>query len=455
MVTFAILLNNLTLRPFNNLPIFAILPPTMNQTLKTDILILGAGIGGYETFRSLEKQLRRAGIQKKITLIDQNNYFTFIPLMHEVAVGSVEPEHCTVALREIVAGTPHEFIKARVKSIDPTQKRIELDCPEIACDGLTYDYCVVALGSTINYFSVPGAMENTYHVRTLENALSFRHALINRFDSPDTHITISVVGGGPTGVEVAGHIAHLINIDLKRLYPKKTSIVRLIEKGPELASVLPLRARTLIAKRIRKLGVELMLNTGVNEVRPGELVLSTGQTIESDLTLWAVGIKNTAEEILPKEFCQNGRIPVNATLQHTLSPSLYAVGDMALYLNPKTGKPVPQLGETAHAQGQYVAKHMVAMLSNKTIKPFVFASKGSIMPVGEHYGIVVRGNLVFAGFFAWWVRRTVYVWFMPGIVRKLKIIIDWTLRLFGFADIISMNILPGAERRPPSDGSGK
>lgn len=410
------------------------------DTKHTDILILGAGIGGYEAFRSLESRLRRAGLHKKITLVDQNNYFTFVPLLHEVAVGSVEPEHATLALREVVAGTPHEFIKARVKKIDPPKKLVTLDCSEMAETNFSYDYCVIALGSGVNYFGVPGAAKFAYHIRTLENALEFKTELINRFDSPDPHITISVVGGGATGVEVAGQIAHLVNGDLRRLYPKKTSAIRLIERGEEMAAFFPLPARALVKKRLQKLGVELRLATNVKAVRADALVLDNGITIESDLTLWTAGLKNLADTILPGSYCQQGRIPIKNTLQLPQDPSLYAIGDNAECFDEWCQKLVPQLGEAAHRQGQYVARHLVAALKNKKIKPFHFKSKGIIMPIGEYYGLIVRGNWVLAGFFAWWARRLVYVWFMPGIVRKLKIISDWTLRLFGFADTISLSL---------------
>lgn len=407
------------------------------ETKHTDILILGAGIGGYEAFRSLAKGLRRAGINKKITIVDQNNYFTFVPLLHEVAVGAVEPAHATLALREVVRGTPHEFIKARIKKIDPQKKLVELDGADFPDSQISYDYCIIAIGSTVNHFGIPGAAEFAYHIRTLENALEFRTELINRFDSPDPHITISIIGGGATGVEVAGQIAHLVNRDLRRLYPNKTSAIRLIERGDEVVSFLPAKARKLVKKRLQKLGVELLLATGVQAVQEDALILSSGKTVESDLTLWTAGVQNMADSFLPSDYCNKGRVPITNTLQHPKDSSLYAIGDVAECFDEWCRVLVPQLGEAAHAEGQYVAKHLVGVLKNKKIKPFHFKSKGIIMPIGEHYGLIIRGNFVLAGFWAWWVRRTVYVWFMPGIVRKLKIITDWTLRLFGFADTIS------------------
>lgn len=406
------------------------------STIHTDILILGAGIGGFETYRALEKALRKHKIKKTITIVDQNNYFTFVPLMHEVAVGAVEPSHATLPLANLVAGTPHKFIKARVKAINPETKTVDFDCDIMDCSTISYDFCVLAMGSSINFFDVPGANQYTHHIRTLTDALTFRNALIDRFDSPDSHISINVVGGGAAGVEVAGQISHLITKDLNRLYPKKTSLIRVIERSPALVAMLPPKAQALVAKRLKKLGVEVLLNTGVTQVLEDDLKLNTGETIESDLTLWAVGVRGTANELLPEKFCDRGRVPVTETLQHALASSLYAVGDVAVIMS--LGKPIPQLGEAALHAGQYAAKHIISQYTKKTIRPFKFSSFGSLIPVGEHYALIVRGNFILAGFFAWWVRRTVYVWFMPGLARKLKIIMDWTLRLFGPADIISL-----------------
>lgn len=410
----------------------------MMEKENTNILILGAGIGGYETFRSLSYRLRRARLNKKITIVDQHNYFTFVPLLHEVAVGAVEPSHCAISLQELVMNTPHRFIKARIKKIDPEKKQVTLDCSDTGDATISYDVCVAALGSTVNYFDIPGAPEQTYHIRSLDNALAFRNALINRFDSPDQHITISIIGGGASGVEVAGQIAELARHDLKRLYPHKDTAIKLIERGEELASFLPPRARALIKKRLQRLGVDIVLKVGVKKVAGGSLILTNGGTIESDLTLWTAGLSSNSHTILGERFCRRGRIPVTNRLQHPDFESLYAIGDNAECFDEWCQVVVPQLGEAAHREGEYVAKHIVARLKSKKIQPFHFKSKGTLMPIGDRYGLIIKDNFVLAGFWAWAIRRLVYVWFMPGVVRKLKIISDWILRLFGFADIISI-----------------
>lgn len=188
----------------------------MNQ-IKTDVVIVGAGIGGYETFRTLTKFLKRSHIKKQILIIDQNNYFTFTPMLHEVASGSIEPQHATLPLRELVYKTPHQFLKARVEKIDPERKIIFTSQGQI-----TYEFCVVGLGSGVNYFNTKGAEEFCYGVRTLSKAIKLHEDIFQALEnSSQEEIIFTIIGGGFTGVEVAGQFMHLVNHDLKKLYPTK------------------------------------------------------------------------------------------------------------------------------------------------------------------------------------------------------------------------------------------
>ena len=413
----------------------------MNSELTTDILVLGAGIGGYETFRTLARLLKRYGIKKTITIVDQNNYFTFTPLLHEVASGAVEPTHATLPLQELVYGTPHRFLKAAVTKIDPKKKVVETSAGPIG-----YAYCVVALGSTTNYFGVPGAEQNAYHTRSLAGAMILRHNLIEKLESSQTEITITVVGGGFTGVEVAGQLAYFANHDLAKLYPQKKIAITLVQTTGVVVPTLPVNAQQLIIKRLKKMGVIILFNTAVQEVRPRSALIDGTERL-SDFTVWCAGFGNIAHCFLEESFCtSNHCIPTTPYLTHPAEPTIYAIGDIALVINPGETKPAPQLGEAAYHEGRYVAEHLVAMLRKKNMPPFRFKSKGTLMPIGDRYGIAVfGGKIVIAGLFAWWLRRTVYLMFMPGFLRKVKIVVDWTLHLFGFSYIIAVerNLEPG------------
>ncbi len=399
----------------------------------TDILILGAGIGGYETFRTLKNQLAKHGLKKQITIVDQNNYFTFTPLLHEVASGSVEPSHATVPLREIVYRTHHRFLKARIKKIIADQKIVETDVGAI-----TYDYCVVALGSGVHFYSISGAEKYTYNVRTLPEAMRLRTDLIRRIESCENETTVTIVGGGYTGVEVAGQLADLVRHDVDRLYPDDSVVIKLVQVGPVLVPSLPARAQRLILKRLTKLGVKVVLDSGVKEVKKDSVVLVDDTEHKSNLTVWCAGVGNLAGDYMPPNTCERGRLPVTEFLTHPSFPSLYGVGDIVCGQNPGSTVPFPQLGEAAHKEGEYVAKHIIASMGHYHLAPFRFNSLGTLMPIGEGYGLLIKGKFVMSGIVIWWVRRWVYIMFMPGIVRKLKIISDWTLRKIGFRYIIDI-----------------
>lgn len=403
------------------------------------IAILGAGIGGFETFRTLARLLKRKGLPQKILLIDQNNYFTFTPLLHEVASGSVEPSHATVPLRSLTYKTPHSFLKAEVQHVDPEKKIITTSVGKIS-----YDYCVVALGSGVNYYGTPGAAEYGYSVRSLSEAMRLRTDLIKKLEEPAPSFSVTIVGGGFTGVEVAGQLAYFLRHDGAKAFPHKTVSLNVVEAGSTLVPILPAKAQQKIIARLKKMGVELYFNNSVKEVKSDWLVLASGGEIQNNLTVWCAGVKNNGDQFLDPTETEKGKIPVNNYLQHQRYPSLYAVGDLVLGRNVNSVATYPPLGEAAHHQGEYVARHLVAeLLATKSKKinslpPFHFSSQGLLIPIGDHYGILARGSWVLSGFIAWWIRRTVYVFFMPGLARKIKIIGDWTLHLFGFSYIIAI-----------------
>lgn len=405
----------------------------MNPSLKADILILGAGIGGYETFRTLQKLLNRKGINKHITIVDQNNYFTFVPLLHEAATGSVEPDHCAIPMRELVR-PPHRFIKTEVEHIDPEKK-----CVHTGNGIIEYEYCVVALGSRVTYYGIPGAQKYTHHVRSLPGALGIQKKLVKQLEQQSINDwTLTIVGGGATGVEIAGQLADFAINDVKTYYPHHTVHIQLVQGGKTLVPREHPKIQKAAERFLKKAGVQLYLGTHVAEVKKNAVILSDKQTLRSHITIWAGGNEREAGSYLEPTYSDGALVPVNTYLHHKTFPSLYAVGDIAKEHDQKTGKPYPQLGEAAHSEGMYVAKHIVHTILKKPMRPFTFKSLGTLIAIGDKRGIGKIGPLFFTGWFAWWLRRTVYVNFMPRLSRKVRIIIDWTLRLFGPRYIINI-----------------
>lgn len=402
------------------------------KTQHTNILILGGGIGGYETYRSLARQLTRSNSKQTITVIDQNNYFTFTPMLHEVASGVIEPSHCAIPLRAII-NEPHQFIRASVHTVDPQKKEVAT-----SAGIFTYDYVVVALGSAVNYFKTPGAAEYTYNVRTLPAAIKLQKAIINILESCQEEISFTVVGGSYTGVEVVGQLTHFAESDIHTLYPDKKITINLIQAADSLVPILPEKTRQYIQKKLEQKKVTIYLNSRATKVTQNSVTLANNTVVHSDLVIWAAGFENTGACYVSKEFCEQGRIPVNTYLQHEKFSTMYAIGDIML-AKDKNGLPYPQLGEAAHKEGRYVAKHIISILRTKKFPlPFTFTSAGTILPLGNWQAVAQIGPLFISGPFAWWLRRTAYIMFIPGLARKFKIILDWTLHRLTHRYIIDL-----------------
>jgi NADH dehydrogenase len=179
-----------------------------------------------------------------------------------------------------------------------------------------------------------------------------------------------------------------------------------------------------------------MFNNSVTKVTENSVGLKSGEEMVSDITVWAAGFANLGPQFVDAEKCEKGRIKVDEYLRVLGDESCYAIGDIAYALDGVKGQPCLQLAEVAHKAGQYVGAHIAHQLSGKETEKFVFKSKGQLIPIGDWYGVAVFGSFTLYGWFAWWIRRTVYVLYMPGILRKLRIIFDWTVHSFGFGHFI-------------------
>lgn len=393
------------------------------KSQKTDILILGGGIGGYEVYRSLAERLKCNRIQKKITLIDKHEYFAFIPLLHEVASGSINPTHTTINLCDLVQGTPHQFINTTVLSIDPEKKQVTTEKGTIS-----YTYCIIALGSSVNYFGVEGAETNALPIRTYEHAVTLQKRLNETIlSAQEKPVTINVIGGGFTGIEIAGQVHDIACTYRKKHKGSHTISIHIIEAGKTILAPLPPKVQQVISRVLTKENVVIYTGKAVARVNADSVILEDGTVIPSSLAIWSGGVKNIAEPLLPAGYTEKGRVLMTQYLTHPLNDALYAVGDVALAKNKK-GQVIPQLGEAAHREGEYVADHIIARLQKKAVKPFDFTSKGTLIPVGSRFGAAVIGPFVLFGTLAWYLRRAVYLMFVPGWKNKLHIIIDWALR---------------------------
>lgn len=400
------------------------------------IVIAGAGLGGFQAFVTLKKLLKKYQLPHTITLINNTNYFTFVPMLHEVATGSIEPSHVALPLRELMVGTPHRFLQAYVQNIDLKKQSVMT-----SHGAVPYDHIIVALGSGVNFFNTPGAKEFAKTVRTLPEALAMRERLLSLLETDKQVLEVSIVGGGYTGVELAGQLGDFAHKEVRKLYPGRELRVRIIEANPALVNILPASVQELVTKRLQKLGIKIFTNQRVQAVGETTLTLGTGEVLPSDLTIWSAGVGNRAAEFLSDILMEKGCVMIDEHLHIKNMDNAYAVGDIAWGCNPGEAKPFPQLGEVAYHQGTFAAHNLVDILRKKpSTTPFTFVSKGTLMPVGDWYGVAKIGGITFGGRLAWWLRRTVYLWYMPSFLRKLRIVIDWTLHSFVFRHTINITI---------------
>lgn len=408
---------------------------------KPRIVVVGAGFAGLRAIRKL------AGIHAEIILIDRNNYHTFIPLLYQVATGFIAPEIITYPLRKYLRSIKNaRFIQAEVQRIDLTSKLLYLSSVQSATTSaienteaidLTYDYLIIATGSKTKFLGVEGAAEYSLPMRTLEDALGIRDRLIGNFERatvchhPDTKrqlLTIVIVGGGPTGVELAGAIVELVkgtlNKDYHNISPQEVKIV-LIHSGDKLLGYFPSHLSDYTSKQLRRRGVKVHLNSRVGRVTPQGVELEDKTFLEAATVIWTAGVEAdypTAGGKIPT--ASKEKIQVNEALQLPHHPEVYAVGDVALV--KQDGEPLLGIAPEALQQGGTVAKNLRRQLKGLSPKPFDYFNKGTAAIIARNSGVaLLLGRIPLGGFLAWLLWLGIHVYYLPGIANRFTVLGSW------------------------------
>ena len=409
---------------------------------KTRILILGGGFGGL--YAALEFEKRREP-DFEVTLVSQENFFLFTPMLHEVAASDLDLTHIVNPIRKLLRHVG--FFAGQVQSIDLAARRV------VVCHGfdqhthaLDYDHLVFALGSVTNFYNLPGLAERALTMKSLGDAIALRNRLIEHLEEADTEcaaedreplLTFVVAGGGFAGVETIGSINDFLK-DALPFYPAlKPEMLRvvLVHPGefilPELGEKLGRYASCKLAER----GVELRPNTKVKSVTPREVELTDGTRIQSFTLVWTAGtsphplLKGLA---LPKE---RNRLKANTCLQVEGWPGVWALGDCALVPDGNGGYQ-PPTAQHASREGKLLAHNLVASVRGEALKPFTFRTLGLLASIGRRTGVARILGYNFSGFVAWWLWRTVYLLKLPRIEKKLRVALDWTLDIFFSKDLV-------------------
>ena len=371
----------------------------MDNPPKTRILILGAGFAGTYTFIYLKKYFHK-NPEIELCLADKNDYFLFTPLLHEVATGGQTAANIAEPFRQIMPGLKN-FRQAEIKKINLRKSFVETSGGQI-----NYDYLVMALGSTTNFFNTPGATENCLTLKSLPDAIAIK----NRLKKSTSNFV--VIGGGATGVELAGELADFRGVK-----------ITLIQAARELLPQFSAPIRGLALRALQKKGVIVRLNAKVIRVGKNNVELEGNETLATDTTIWVGGITPVNVNIKPLPLKEpNGRFVVNEFWQLPNYQNVFALGDMAAR--------APALAQAATKAAKTVAFNIFRLINNKPLKAYAYRSSGELVSLGRWNAAGKIMGITFSGKFAWWLWRTVYLFKMPTWQKKIKVALDWTIDLF-------------------------
>ena len=416
---------------------------------KERIVILGAGFGGF----SLAKKLSKSNFQ--VTLIDRHNFHQFQPLFYQVAMAGLEPSSIVFPLRKAFQNAENVTIRvAEIEGIDPNKKLVKTENETIP-----YDHLVVATGAVTNYFNNQKFRDNTYSLKTVSEALAIRNDIFNDFEQALTTkdynnrqplIDIAIVGGGPTGVELAGALAELKEYILPKDYKELDAgevDIYLIQGGPRLLIGMSDQAGEKALKFLESLNVKVMLNTRVVDIENGLIKTKDGKSIVAKKVIWAAGITCDDIEGIPKD-CIDGRnqIKVNEQLEVVGLKDVYAIGDAAYLATDKMEYGHPQVAQVAIQMATFLSKKF----KNKPVTKFVYKDKGSMATIGRNKAVADLPWLKTSGFFAWVLWLLVHLASLIGFKNKLFVLINWMWNYLTYDQSLRLIIRPAKKNEKPS-----
>jgi len=391
------------------------------------VVILGAGFGGLTAARALDRIA-------DVTLVDRHNFQTFLPLLYQVSTAGLAADHVAYPIRGALRKTKVKFRMGSPISVDHKNKSVKLDSSEV----LNFDYLIVALGSATNDFGITGVADNTLGMKTVNEALAIRSEIMRRFEDlcrfeDETKFSIAVIGGGPTGVEMAGAIAELKRGPLTsdNEAAARNIDVYLVEAGSRVLPALSPKLSERTKKDLEKLGVKVLTNAAVKEVKPRQIIFADGKTIPSEVTVWAAGVQGEPAMKKLSIPSESGRIVVEPTLQVTNYPDIFAIGDIA-GAKGKDGRFLPMVAPVAMQQARFVAKQIERLSKNQALEKFSYVDKGSMATIGRHKAVVEVKGIRIGGALAWYMWLWLHLFYLLGGRNKIGTMADWTWNYLTF-----------------------
>ncbi len=402
---------------------------------KPRLVIVGGGFAGLELARNLKNG------PYQVVLFDRNNYHTFQPLLYQVATSGLEPDSIAGPLRKVFDGFRDFYFRmVKVESIDYQGKTINTPIGK-----LSYHFLVLACGSETNFFGLEEVKRKAFPLKKVVHALNLRSHILQNFEKavltadPLNHqrlMNLVIVGGGPTGVEVAGALGELKLHVLPRDFPDldfSDMKVFLVEGESRLLGAMGVEAATNAKKYLEQYGTEVILDTVVTGYDGQTVFMNNHQSIESHTLIWAAGVHGNMVDGLPHLVVEKSRILVNEFNQVENVPSIFAIGDIALMKNQDAPKGHPMVAQVAIQQGRMLAKNLKAVLQGKSMQSFKYKDLGSMATVGRKKAVVEFPNgLKFGGFFAWLLWMFIHLISLIGFRNKLVTFVNWVWSYFTY-----------------------
>ena len=428
------------------------------------VVVLGSGFAGLYAVlrlqRRLRRDLRRGAV--RLVLVNRENFFSFTPMLHEVAAGDLDLTHIVSPVRKLLDRV--DFFLGDVDDVDLAARRVRVTH---GSDGhaheLGFDQLVLALGCSTNFFGIPGLAEAALTMKSLGDAIALRNRLIAGLEEAATECaagaglrtaltTVVVAGGGFAGVETLAALNDFARQAL-RFYPslrEEDLRMVLVHPGDVVLPELDPRLGRYAARKLAARGVELRLGVRVVGVGPDGVRLSDGSTVDTRTLVWTAG--TCPHPLVSRLGCkkEGGRIAVAPTLELPEHPGVWAVGDCAFVPDPG-GRPYPPTAQHALRQGRVLADNVIATLRGTARRPFVFRTIGQLATIGRRTGVAQIFGLRFSGFLAWWLWRTIYLAKLPRLEKKVRVMLDWTLDLLFTKDLVQFSTVRAPAHSRPDD----
>jgi NADH:ubiquinone reductase (H+-translocating) len=419
--------------------------PNLPESPHKRIVILGAGFAGLKLAQKL------IGSDYQVILIDKNNYHQFQPLFYQVATSGLEPSAISFPLRKIFHHHKNISVRmAEVKAVDQKVNKVYTPSGYI-----NYDYLVLALGADTNYFGMQRIKELSIPMKSVSEALYIRNRIIanyekamNTFDEAERRalMSIVIVGGGPTGVELAGAMAELRNMILPKDYPEldfSQMQVILAEAGSNLLAGMSKEASTHAAKYLESLGVEIIFNAAVKDYDGDTVKVDGYPDFKTKTLVWAAGIKpNAIDGINADQLGPVGRLVVDEYNRLVGTKNIFALGDQCLQASEERPRGYPQVAQVAMQQASNLATNLKRWQQDKDPKPFKYNDLGSMATVGRKLAVVDLPFWKFQGFFAWLTWLFVHLMSILGVRNKLFIFLNWGWAYLSFDVSLRLLIRP-------------